>query len=265
MQKITKIVLLTDEKTSALGRQFMLELELAFKERNLEIVPLDIQMSKDPWKGAAEFDRISGEIRPDMLIVADFACITSKAVEEEPYYSNMSIPVVHILFRRPWEYQEFWIWRWNFTTRCYCMSKEDQNYIAAYYKRILNRRVLPEALWNLPAKTCCYLEAFHSGQLEERLAQEPDYLNVIAKRWQTLAEQGTQGDANNLKQCLAEIGFACTEEEYLDVMYLMQDYFAAYYKSRENSINKTITIDREILTRLAEEFLNLNFPVTLLE
>lgn len=264
MRKITKIVLLTDEKTSALGRQFMLELEQVLNEMKLKTVPLDIHIARDLWKGAAEFDRISQEIRPDMLIVADFACITSKSTEEEPYYVNMSIPVIHLLFKRPWEYNEFWIWRWNFTTRCYCMLGEDREYIGAYYKRILNRNVLPETLWNLPAKTCCYLEVFGSGQLKERLAEKPEYLNVIAERWQTLVKQSRQGDAQTLRQCLREIGFSCTDEEYLDVMYLMQDHFAAYYKNRDNLECEAVTIDRITLTQLAEEFLEMDFPVTLL-
>ena len=266
MKQVNKIVLLSDENTSKVGLNFIERTEKLLEERGFAVYSLRIRPMQDIADAIYQFDRIDLEIKPDLLIVADFACIKMQCPEEEPFYNNMAIPVVHVLFRRPWEYEVFMIWRCNFINRCYCLVPEDVEHILTYYRRVPNVKKLQEGLWDAEPRAVCYGE--HTRQeLEEKYELLPDYMKTIAKRWMAIMRRKEgMSEEVGVKQCLQEIGFACNEAEYLDILYMMQSVFPLYYKEchRNEEGGALFTIQEEIMHRQLEEILQIEFEVTLL-
>ena len=109
MKQINKIVILSDENTTLIGRQFGKLAKKLLQQRKIEVYDLTLNITENIADAVYQFDRIGLEINPDLLIVTDFACIGMQSQEEEPLYNDMTIPVIHVLFRRPWEYHTFMI------------------------------------------------------------------------------------------------------------------------------------------------------------
>ena len=98
MKEIQKIVLLTDETTSSVGRLFFEKLAGIFRRQGKQVTTLPVRTDQNLAEAVYRFDEIS-RIKPDLLFVADFACIRMQSAEEEPMYNNLGIPTIHILFR----------------------------------------------------------------------------------------------------------------------------------------------------------------------
>lgn len=266
MKSINKIVLLSDEKTSLTGRSFFASMQKQLEERHLKVWNLALSLESDIANAVYQFDRIALEIQPDLLIVADFACIKMQSPEEEPFYNNMTIPVIHLLFRRPWEYDVFMVWRSNFIDRYYLLVSEDVKHIREYYKRVPNITHFEDGLWNQEEKLVCYSGQYTMQQAESIYQNLPGYMKTIAERWCAIMEREPyMADTDGLKQCLREIGFDCSDSEYLDILYMMQGAFSLYYykKNREMAVEE-IQIQTDILQKQIDEFLNLDFKVSLL-
>lgn len=265
MKQVNKIVLLCDENTSQAGLAFMEAAEKILEKKGLIVHSLMIRPTEDIMDAVYQFDRIDLEIAPDLLIVADFACIKMQSPEEEPFYNNMTIPVVHVLFRRPWEYEVFMIWRCNFINRCYCLVPEDVEHIRTYYRRVPNVKKLRDGLWRAEPKAVCYAE-YEKEQLEQNYHVLPDYMKTIAKRWRVIMEQNENlSDEEGVRQCLQEIGFTCNESEYLDILYMMRSIFPLYYKEcHQNEGEALSVIQEENLKLQMDEFLQVDFEVSLL-
>lgn len=265
MRQVKKIVLLSDENTSKAGLHFFEITKNLLEKKGLQVHNLMVRPMQDIADAIYQFDRIALEIKPDMLIVADFACITMQSPEEEPLYNNMSIPVVHVLFRRPWEYNVFMIWRCNFIDRFYMLVPEDVVHVRNYYPRVRNVRLLREGLFCENARTIWSME-YDESVLEQNYLALPDYMKTIAERWNAIMEQsGDDREEEGLKRCLREIGFACSEAEYLDILYIMRSVFPLYYMKHHGEIKKhDVVMQENIMGEVLEDFLNTDFPVSLL-
>ena len=239
--------------------------EKLLEQKGLIVHKLMVRPTEDIADAVYQFDRIDLEIDPDLLIVADFACITMQCPEEEPFYNNMAIPVVHVLFRRPWEYEVFMVWRCNFINRCYCLVPEDVEHIRTYYRRVPNVKKLREGIWDADPRLVCYGE-YTREDLEHKYELLPDYMKAIAKRWRAIMEQDEKlSEEEGVKQCLREIGFSCSETEYLDILYMLQSVFPLYELEKHREENgKHFAIQEETLLQQLEEFLETDFVVTLL-
>lgn len=266
MKNVTKIVLLSDEKTSRTGRNFFASIQKLMEERHLQVWNLALNLEADIANAVYQFDRIALEIQPDLLIVADFACIKMQSPEEEPFYNNMTIPVIHLLFRRPWEYEVFMIWRCNFIDRYYTLIQEDVNHIRKFYPRIPDVKPFQKGLWNQEEKLVCYSGQYTMQQAESIYQGLPGYMKTIAERWCAIVEREPyMADTDSLQQCLREIGFDCSASEYLDILYMMQGAFSLYYYNKHGEVNmEKIQMQADILQQQIDEFLNLDYKVSLL-
>lgn len=263
MKQANKIVLLCDENTSQAGLSFFASAKEILEKKGLIVHSLLLKPTEDIMDAVYQFNRIDLEISPDLLIVADFACIKMQCPEEEPFYNNMTIPVVHVLFRRPWEYEVFMIWRCNFINRCYCLVPEDVEHIRTYYRRVPNVEKLQEGLWCAEPKAVCYAE-YKKEQLKQKYDTLPDYMKIIAKRWRGIMERAENlTEEEGVRQCLKEIGFTCNEAEYLDILYMMRNIFPLYYKEQHPE-ETLLAIQEESLKKQLEEFLRVDFEVSLL-
>lgn len=265
MKQVNKIVLLSDEDTSKTGLAFMASAKKLLEEKGLEVHSLMVRPMENIADAIYQFDRIDLEIKPDLLIVADFACVKMQSPEEEPIYNNMTIPVVHVLFRRPWEYDVFMIWRCNFINRCYLLVPEDVAHVRTYYPRVPNVKKLREELWRAEPKAVCYGE-YEKERLEQSYNDLPDYMKTIAKRWASIMERKNGlTEEEGIKYCFKEMGFTCSDREYLDILYMMQCVFPLYYKERHREEHDgAVGIREEVLRQQLEEFLDIDFEVSLL-
>lgn len=265
MKEIQKIVLLTDETTSSVGRLFFKSLAIHLEEKGKNITILNIDLNQNVGKAIYQFDEIK-RIQPDLLCVADFACIRMQSAEEQPMYVDMGIPTIHFLFKRPWEYEVFMIWRCDFTTRFYCLLEEDVPYIRTFYPRLLNISALDPALWNMDAKAVCYAMEGSWEELMQAYEELPAYMKTIAGIYEKIKNREMQtGDAQAMQMCLSEISFTCTAAEYMDILYMMRHVFALFYQKQTGIREYRMPqIDGEALKRQGEDFLSLDFPVTLL-
>lgn len=265
MKEIRKIILLTDETTSSVGRLFFEKLAGIFRRQGKQVTTLPVRTDQNLAEAVYRFDEIS-RIKPDLLFVADFACIRMQSAEEEPMYNNLGIPTIHILFRRPWEYEVFMIWRCDFTTRIYCLLEEDVPYIRTFYPRLLNVSALDQGLWDMDAKAVCYAKEGAWEELLQAYEGLPAYMKTIAGIYEKIKNRETQiGDAQAMQMCLAEISFTCTAAEYMDILYMMRHVFALFFQKQTGIREYRMPqMDWEALKQQGEEFLLLDFPVTLL-
>lgn len=265
MKQVNKIVLLCDENTSQAGLAFMASSKEILEKKGLIVHSLIVKPTEDIMDAVYQFNRIDLEISPDLLIVADFACIKMQCPEEEPFYNNMAIPVVHVLFRRPWEYEVFMVWRCNFINRCYCLVPEDVEHIRTYYRRVPNVKRLQEGVWSAEPRAVCYAE-HEKEQLERNYNALPDYMKTIAGRWKAIMEREKNlSEEEGVRQCLQEIGFDCNASEYLDILYMMKDIFPLHYREcRQKETEGLPVIQQENLEQQLEEFLQTDFEISLL-
>lgn len=265
MKQMNKIVLLSDENTSKAGLCFFTSAKTLLEEKGMAVYSLMVRPMEDIADAIYQFDRIDLEIKPDLLIVADFACIKMQSPEEEPLYNSMTIPVVYVLFRRPWEYDVFMIWRCNFINRCYLLIPEDVEHVRTYYSRVPNVKKLREELWMAEPKAVCY-EEYEKERLEQNYNALPDFMKTVAKRWDSIMEEKKElTEEEGLKYCLKEIEFTCSDREYLDILYMMQCVFPLYYKERhQKEHDGARKIREEVLWQQLEEFLDITFEISLL-
>lgn len=265
MRQINKIVLLSDENTTVVGKDFLEHIQAQLEMNGLQVWRIDVNLKNNLADAIYQFDRISLEIKPELLVVADFACIKMQSPEEEPFYNNMSIPVIHLLFRRPWEYEVFMIWRSNFIDRYYCLVPEDVSYVRVFYQRLPNVKHFWDGLWNAEEKQVCYQGQYRKEELVQAYQELPDYIKTIAKRWAAMMRQNNGlSDAEGLRQCLKEIGFDCSEAEYQDIVYMLRYVFALYnYECHQKGIGD-IHIREDVMRQQMEEFLDLDFEISLL-
>lgn len=266
MNCVKKIALLSDENTTQTGKEFLEYAKGFLEKRDMTVWSLALRLDLDIADAVYQFDRISLEIKPDLLIVADFACIRMQSPEEEPFYNNMTIPVIHLLFRRPWEYDVFMIWRCNFTTRCYCLVPEDVWHIRTFYRRVPKVKRFLAGLWTAEEKMVCYEGQYLPEELYPAYDSLPDYMKTIAKRWMAIMERNELlTDEEGLKQCLQEIGFVCSEEEYLDILYMMRGVFPLYYKEHHQKTSDGVfQIEESVMQQQLDEFIDLDFEISLL-
>ena len=267
MNNIQKIVLLSDDDTSSVGLLFFDALETFLTGQGIAVWHQRILTGQNMLEAVEQFDKIPLEIEPDLLIVADFACIKMQSEIEEPFYNNFEMPVVHLLFRRPWEYETFMIWRSNFTTRYYCILEEDAEFIREYYPRLLNIAALDANIWNCDAKTVLSMNGVTRKEIQTQCENLPEYLKTIGVLWQKEKQlQVKVSDAGALHKCLAKIGFACTQKEFLDILYSMKAVFV-WYNLQQNGMQQEkvdVLKDSHDFASQILEFLNLEFPVSLL-
>lgn len=266
MKKINKIVLLSDEQTSKTGRNFLKDMQKLMEDMHLQVWHLALNLEEQIADAVYQFDRIALEIQPDLLIVADYACIKMQSPEEEPFYNNMTIPVIHLLFRRPWEYDVFMIWRSNFINRHYTIIPEDAEYIREFYPRVPNVKTFLPNLWNQAERMVCYSGQYTKLQIKQCYQNLPAYMKTIAERWRMIMERESyQTDTEAVKQCLKEIGFVYSAAEYQDILYMLQSAFVLHYYERYGEAEAgKIQIHKEIMQEQIEEFLNLDFRISLL-
>lgn len=188
MKQINKIVILSDENTTLIGRQFGKLAKKLLQQRKIEVYDLTLNITENIADAVYQFDRIGLEINPDLLIVTDFACIGMQSPEEEPLYNDMTIPVIHVLFRRPWEYHTFMIWRCNFIDRFYILVPEDVSHVRKYYHKILNVKSLKEDLFGSDVRDIWSME--HDEKILEQIyITLPDYVKVLGERWKAIMDQ----------------------------------------------------------------------------
>ena len=264
MKQINRIVILSDENTTEPGIRFAELAKKLLQQRNVEVYDLKVNITENIADAVYQFDRIGLEIKPDLLMVMDFACIGMQSPEEEPLYNNMSIPVIHVLFRRPWEYHAFMVWRCNFIDRFYTLIPEDVSHIRTYYRRILNVKSLKEGLFAQDVRDVWSME-YDGKLLEQMYVTLPDYVKVLADRWRAVMDQKiVSGEEAALQRCLQEIGFVCSDAEYLDILYMMQSVFLLYHKSHDLGDQEKIVLQEAVMETVLDEFLNTGFQVSLL-
>lgn len=267
MKSIQKVVLLSDDDTSSMAILFLDALEKALTGKGIAVWHQRVLMKQNLSEAVEQFDKIPFIIKPDLLIVADFACIKMQSEQEEPFYNNFEMPVIHLLFRRPWEYGTFMIWRSNFTTRYYCMMQGDVEFVREYYPRLLNVAALDAGIWNCDEKI---VSSRNVGSKEEVLKQcenLPEYLKTIGSLWQKEKQlHPAISDERVLKSCLAQIAFECTQGEFLDILYLMAPVFAGYYLQRDEVPQEEVKVQEgsTAFAQQMDDFLKLDFPVSLL-
>ena len=264
MKQINKIVILSDENTTLIGRQFGKLAKKLLQQRKIEVYDLTLNITENIADAVYQFDRIGLEINPDLLIVTDFACIGMQSQEEEPLYNDMTIPVIHVLFRRPWEYHTFMIWRCNFIDRFYILVPEDVSHVRKYYHKILNVKSLKEDLFGSDVRDIWSME--HDEKILEQIyITLPDYVKVLGERWKAIMDQKkTSGEEDTLQRCLTEIGFVCSDEEYLDILFMMQSVFLLYHKIQHPVDQKKVVLQEAVMETMLDEFLNTEFQVSLL-
>lgn len=278
MKEVHRVVLLSDDATSRLGLLILEQIKELLYAKGIEVWHQRILLAENVAEAIYQFDRISLELKPDLLIVADFACIKMQSEQEEPFYNNFAIPVVHLLFRRPWEYEAFMVWRCNFTTRLYCLQERDVFFIRTYYPRVPNVLALPDDLFlrgndanALPGSSGNWKIAWlYSRQdyKEQRqvCCQMPEYMRTIHKCWEKeLKDDPELYEAEAMEKCLMKLGIDSSREEFLDIMYLMRTIFPchAYGELGVESV-PTVNVRKEVLHRYVVELLNLDFPISLL-
>ena len=264
-REITKIVLLTDDKTSVTGRYFMDTLASVFEAMGKQAARLDAGMDKGVAEAVQQFDEIS-RIRPDLLIVADFACIRMQSAEEEPMYNNNGIPTIHLLFCRPWEYEIFMTFRCDFPTRVYCLLAEDIPYIKSFYPYLLNVYAMAERILDRSAGEVCYAAKGSAGELQNQYDKMPEYMKTLGHFYEQIKEKTPQmPDSLAVQECLKAIQFTCNVSEYMDILYMMQNVFALWYlRCLSKTAYEMPQIRTEALHRQAETFLDMDYPITLL-
>lgn len=265
MKAINKIVILSDEYTTKIGKQFAKQLQCQFMQRKMEVSYLAVNTTDKLADAIYQFDRIGLELKPDLLIVLDLACVKMQSPEEEPLYNNMTIPLVHVLFRRPWEYEVFMTWRTNFIDRFYVLMPQDIAHVKRYYPRILNVRSLSKEIFSEDVRTVWAME-YEEDAIRKELSALPDYMNVIADKWKAIKNENLQlSEEEALHMCLQGIGFTCNDLEYLNILYLMKSVFILYNieicKSMEE---KNITMQESGIEEQVNDFLKTEFPVSLL-
>lgn len=264
MKQINRIVILSDENTTETGIRFAELAKKLLQQRNVEVYDLKVNITENIADAVYQFDRIGLEIKPDLLMVMDFACIGMQSPEEEPLYNNMSIPVIHVVLCRPWEYHAFMVWRCNFIDRFYTLIPEDVSHIRTYYHRILNVKSLQEGLFTQDVRDVWSME-YDGKLLEQMYVTLPDYVKVLAERWKAVMDQKiVSGEEAALQRCLQEIGFICSDAEYLDILYLMQSVFLLYHKSHNPGEQEKIALQETVMETIPDEFLNTEFQVSLL-
>ena len=267
MKSIQKVVLLSDDDTSSVGILFLSALERALTNKRIAVWHQRVLMKQNLPEAVERFDKIPLEIKPDLLIVADFACIKMQSEQEEPFYNNFEMPVIHLLFRRPWEYGTFMIWRSNFTTRYYCVQKEDTQFIRRYYPRLLNVAALDAGVWNCDGEIVSGRNVGTKEEVSIQCGNLPEYLITIGGLWQKEKQRYPDvSDDRTLENCLAKIGFECTQEEFLDILYLMVSVFASYHLQQDGMPQAKVEVleGSMAFTQQIDDFLNLDFPVSLL-
>lgn len=265
MKQINKVVILQDENITSVGRMLSVLVKKKLDAEKKETNIITVNVTENIADAVYQFDYIQLEIKPDLLIVSDFACIKMQSPEEEPLYNNMTIPVVHILFRRPWEYDVFMVWRTNFTDRFYVLIPEDVAYIKKYYRRLLNVKRLKECLFEQDVREV-WAAQYKKEECEGLYSLMPDYMRTLAKNWQIIKMQNQElSDEQVMEKCLSEIGFSCSDEEYLNILYLMRSAILLYYKDEYKDItDDKIRINESVLNDIVEDFLRTDFPVSLL-
>lgn len=266
MHKMIKVALLSDNNTSKVGITFFDRLEMCMRKNQIESYHIKVRPDVDIAEAVRQFDRISLEIKPEFLIVADFACVRMQSAEEEPMYNNMGLMLVHLLFRRPWEYEIFLNGRCNFTTRYYCVLYEDMEFIKTYYPRLVNPRCFMKNLWEKEERAVCFAEWENYEYLKQQYQLLPDYMKTIAKYWKGIMDkQPLFTEHEGMQQCLKVIGFTCSEKEYLDILYLMRMVFPIYYMEKKgiNYFEQPV-LNETMLIEQMQEFLERDFKITLL-
>ncbi len=262
---IEKIVLLTDDSTSVIGRRFMDVLASVLQKMGKQVKSLYAGMDQGVEKAINTFDQIA-KPRPDLLIVADFACICMQSSEEEPMYNNLGIPTIHLLFERPWEYRIFMNYRCDFTTRVYCLLKEDVSYIKTFYPSLLNVYALESDIFDMDAHAVCYAKKGTITQLKEKNKAMPEYMKTLENLYEKMKDKEPElSDVDAMRKCLNTIQFTCSISEYMDILYMMRDAFALYYLKKTKQISfEEPQINEASLCQQCEIFLDMDFPVTLL-
>lgn len=260
-----KITLLSDEYTGSAGMIFLDALKAVIEENKMEAQRLHVLNKSDIQQAISEFDKISMGSKTDLLIIADFACTNMQSAEEEPMYSEMSIPIVHVLFKRPWEYEVPMVWRSDFTTRCYCMLEEDVSYTMQLCSKILNFRKFVPDMWSTTEKNVCCAD-WSVAAISETVNNLPDYAKTIRSRWQSIKADDKYDDVEAMKKCLQEIGFEHTPGEFQEIMYMMSPIFPEWYiKSNGEPDIKALQLDKEKLLQQLTEFMDLDFKISLLQ
>ena len=101
--------------------------------------------------------------------------------------------------------------------------------------------------------------------LEQIYITLPDYVKVLGERWKAIMDQKkTSGEEDTLQRCLTEIGFVCSDEEYLDILFMMQSAFLLYHKIQHPVDQKKVVLQEAVMETMLDEFLNTEFQVSLL-
>jgi len=262
---MNRIVLLSDDDTSVLGRVFFEKMSEILARNGLEVYKIHISVNENILDAISQFDRISLEIKPDLMFVADFACIRMQSTEEVPMYNLFSFPIVHLLFRRPWEYEIFMNYRCSFITRFYCVLQEDAAYIKKYHDKLLNVDSLDNKLWGTNQKGVCYYGRERSV-LKAIYEQAPAYVKTLGMQWKNVMKQNPGiSDVEGLRICLHKIGFAYQEAELPGILYMLRDVFPLeYLESQKIETCCLPEIDSKAMEQQVNIFLDMNFKVSLL-
>lgn len=264
MRKIKKTVILSDQYTTEIGKKFAKAVQKIMEKRQIEVHIVSVNTEDNIADAVYQFDRINLELKPDLLMVLDLACVKMQSPEEEPLYNNMTIPVVHILFRRPWEYDVFMGWRTNFIDRFYTLIPQDVDHIKKYYgKWILNVKTLRPDLFVQNIRN-----VWGAEWQEEKLSQEfealPGYIKTLANQWEhIMVKNQNLNDEAAFRMCLDKIGFECSDAEYLDVLCCVKSMFSLYNKKQNRQV-ENIEIRMYEMEKQVDEFLMMDFPVSLL-
>lgn len=260
-------VLLTDSRTSRLGMAMRQPVEQAFVKLGWKVYDSHLDVDQDGLAVMAKFDETFALLQPDdLLVVFDFACIRMKSMEEEPMYNNWSFQTIHVLFQRPWDYEEFMIWRTNFNTRFYCMLLEDQELIRIGYPRLVNVYALPAELWSTSPKK--WMHGFGKRQEEiesfdERLDKLSPAMQTVARMWQQkMQTEPAQPDVNHLLSCFQELKFDCSVQELLDLLFLLKE--VAYIEEAAPKQNLSEVVQPKCLDGIVSEWVDYHYPVSLL-
>ena len=181
-------------------------------------------------------------------------------------YNNWSFQTIHVLFQRPWDYEEFMIWRTNFNTRFYCMLPEDQELIRIGYPRLLNVFVLPTELWSASPKK--WMHGFGKRQEEieafdERLDKLSSAMQTVARMWhQKMQTDPAQPDVNHLLSCFRELQFDCSVQELLDLLFLLKD--VAYIEEAAPKQKLSEVMQPKCLDEIVSEWVDYRYTVSLL-
>lgn len=260
-------VILTDSRTSKMGMAMREPVDQALTKLGWKVHDRHLDVDKDGLEVMSKFDETFSLLQPeDLLIVFDFACIRMKSMEEEPMYNNWSFQTVHVLFQRPWDYEEFMIWRTNFNTRFYCMLPEDQELIRIGYPRLQNVYTFPPELWMESPKNWMHGFGRQPTDLQSwdaHLGSLSPAMQTIARMWrQKMQIDPSQPDVNHLLSCFQELQFDCSVQELLDLLFLLKD--VAYIEEAAPKQILSEVMQPQVLEEITRQWVDYHYPVSLL-